>query len=453
MSLNHTRCGRLWAIALAAIALGGQPESTLAQSGAEQFGSDVYWNATPNDMNNLLRGLSERDLGEYRMDIRTVGAIDPNPEQNPILFRTGHYRFFFTPEERERLREYMLNGGMMIFNTGLGSMPFYRSAVHELEQIFPEQPLQRLSSDHPIFHSFYDIDQVEYTPAVRAAGFRGNEPWFDAIEINCRVVALVSRWGLAVGWQGAVEDEHQAYQPESAFRLGVNILTYATSMRAWAQNAAHAMRFVEREEAATDRFNLGQVMYDGVWRTRHAGISLLLQSFNQRTGVPVRFGLRELRLTDGRLFDSPVLYISGHEHFELNDAEQMALRTYLQSGGLLIGESCCGRRGFDAAFRRMIEQVLPGQSLRAVPSDSPLFRHPNDIRQLAVTPAMMEESGSATISPRIEGVQLDGAYAVLYSPLGMAGGWELSPSPYAHGYDPVGSTRLGENLLFYSITQ
>jgi hypothetical protein len=76
--------------------------------------------------------------------------------------------------------------------------------VRELERIFPEQPLQRLSSDHPLFHSFYDIDRVEYARAVSKSGYRGDEPWFDAVEINCRVVALVSRWGLAVGWQGEV---------------------------------------------------------------------------------------------------------------------------------------------------------------------------------------------------------------------------------------------------------
>ncbi len=450
--MKGSKHGERWITSgVVAILLGGW--TAMAQPGAERYGRDVYWNATPNDINNLLRGLSDRELGEFRMDIRSLNEIDADPERNPVLYRSGHYRFAFTPAERERLREYMLNGGMMIFNTGLGSMPFYRSVVRELELIFPEQPLQRLSADHPIFLSFYDINHVEYTPAVRAAGYRGNEPWFDAIEINCRVVALVSRWGLAVGWQGAVEDEHQAYLPESAFRLGVNILTYATSMRAWAQSAASAMQFVEREEAASDRFNLTQLMYEGVWKTRHAGLSLLLQSFNQRTGVPVRFGLRELTITDDALFASPVLYLTGHEHFELNGAERMALRTYLQSGGLLIAESCCGRRGFDLAFRQMVAQVLPDHALRPIATDSPLFRYPNDVRRLGVTPAMMQETGQAAIAPRIEGVAVDGTFVILYSPLGMAGGWELSPSPFAHGYDPAGAMRLGENLLFYSITQ
>jgi hypothetical protein len=52
----------------------------------------------------------------------------------------------------------------------------------------------------------------------------------------------------------------------------------------------------------------------------------------------------------------------------------------------------------------------------------------------------------------MESVDVDGRFAILYSPLGMAGGWEMSPSPYARSYDPAGATKLGENLLMYSIT-
>ena len=426
--------------------------SAFAQPGAETSGRDVYWNATPDDINNLLKGLSDEDVGEYRMDVRTLNEISIDPEENPVLYRSGHYRFAFTDAERARLREYMLNGGMMIFNTGLGSQPFYRSVVAELEKIFPEQPLQRLTSGHPIFHSFYDVDQVNYTEGVRQAGYQGNEPWFDGVEINCRVVALVSRWGMAIGWQGEVEESYQAYQAEDAFRLGVNILTYAASMRAWAENTAQAMEFIEREGAATDRFNLAQIQYDGVWKTRHAGISVLLQSFNQRTGVPVQFGLRELRLTDPAIFDCPVLYIHGHEYFELSSEERAALRAYLRSGGLLIAEACCGRRGFDQAFRRMIQQVLPNHALESVSPDSALFRYPNDVQSLGVTPALMQQVGAASIEPRMEAITLEGTYAVLYSPLGLAGGWEMSPSPYSRGYNPASATALGENLLFYSVT-
>ena len=453
------RPGRLFRclpVALAAAVLAAAstviPRVAQGQEGAEKYGSDIYWNATPNDVNNLLKSMKEHSDANFHMDIRTLGEVSPDPEANPILYRSGHYKFSYSPEEREKLREYLLAGGMIIYNTGLGSQPFYRSVVAELNEMFPEQPLQRLNSDHPIFHSYYDVDRVRYTPGVRKSGFRGDEPWFDGIEINCRVVALVSRWGMAVGWQGEVKPEYQAYESASAFKLGVNILTYASSMRAWAKNAALAMKFIDKTESYTDTMALAQVRYDGVWKTRHAGLSVLLQTFNQRTGIPVKFALKELRLTDPKIFDAPLIYLTGHEDFKLDDKEKAALRRYLQNGGFLFAEACCGRKGFDKAFREIIASVLPEQRLERIPEGASIFRDPNEVLMLGVTPALMEDTGEARTKPYLLGAQIDGHYGVIYSPLGLAGGWEMSQSPYARGCNNVGSIKLGQNILMYSIT-
>ncbi len=423
------------------------------KSAAEVYGRDVYWNATPNDVNNLLKGMKAQVDADYHMEIRTLAEVDTDPEKNPILYRSGHYNFSYTPTERQKLRKYLLAGGMIIYNTGLGSMPFYRSVMNELKLIFPEQPAQRLSSDHPIFHSYYDVDHVEYTPAVRQTGYRGNEPWVDAIEINCRVVALVSRWGLAVGWQGDVKDEYQAYQPQSAVRLGINIFAYASAMRAWAKNAAQAMTFVDPDTTTADRVSIVQVVYDGVWKTRHAGISVLLQTFNRKTHVPVKFNLIEMRLTDQRIFNAPLIYLTGHEAFTLSPQEKVGLKRYLENGGFLFAESCCGRKGFDLAFRKLIRSLFPANPLHRMSPTSQVFKYPNEVTNVGVTPTLMQDMGVASTQPVLEEIVVDGHCAVIYSRFGMAGGWEMSQSPYARGYNDVGSLKTGQNILMYAVTQ
>lgn len=423
-----------------------------AQTGKDLYGADIYWNATPNDVNNLLKSMKQQVDANFQMDVRTLAEVNADPEKNPVLYRSGHYRFTYTAAERQKLRDYLLAGGMIIYNTGLGSQPFYESVVAELKQMFPEQPLQRLTPDHPIFHSHYDVDRVEYTPAVRASGFRGDEPWFDAIEVNCRVVALVSRWCMAVGWQGEVKDEWNAYKPASAFQLGVNILSYASAMRAWAKNAAQAMKFVDQLKSYSDTVSLAQVVYDGVWKTRHAGLSVMMQTFNARTGIPVRFGLKELRLTDPAIFNSPVIYMTGHEHFELKPEEKAALKRYLENGGMLFAEACCGRKGFDAAFRETMRAVFPDKPLTRIPTTAGIFKEPNNITAVGVTPGLMQETGQARAEPLLLGVEMNGNYSVIYSPFGLAGGWEMSQSPYARGLNDVAATQLGQNVLMYSVT-
>ena len=446
----YRRRMRAWIIA---VALCSTLTLLAQQPAAEYYGSDIFWNATPNDVNNLLKNMKDQVDADYHMEIRTLAEVDADPAKNPILYRSGHYNFAYTDAEREKLRKYLLAGGMIIYNTGLGSMPFYRSVMRELKQIFPEQPLQRLSSDHPIFHAYYDVDRVEYTSAVRKAGYRGSEPWFDAIEINCRVVALVSRWGMAVGWQGGVKDEYQAYRQQSAFRLGINIFAYASAMRAWARNAAQAMRFVDKTETTADKVAIAQIAYDGIWKTRHAGISVLLQTFNNKTNIPVQFELTQLRLSDSRIFNAPLIYMTGHESFVLSAEEMTALRRYLESGGFLFAEACCGRKGFDAAFRKMIKSVLPGHALERMAPTSQVFKYPNEVSAVGVTPTLMQDLGKASTQPVLEGITVDGQCAVIYSRYGMAGGWEMSQSPYARGYDDIGSIKIGQNILMYVVTQ
>jgi hypothetical protein len=423
-----------------------------AQTGKELYGADIYWNATPNDVNNLLRRMKSQTDANFQMEIRTLEQVSENPEQNPVLFRSGHYHFSYSPAERQKLRKYMLNGGMVIYNTGLGSKPFYDSVVEELRQIFPEQALQKLAPDHPIFHSHYDLDRVEYAKAVNASGFRGNEPWFDGIEVNCRVVALVSRWCLAVGWQGDVQEAWQAYKPDSAFKLGVNILSYASAMRAWSKNAAQSMRFVDNLKSYSDTVSVAQISYDGIWKTRHAGLAVMLQTFNARTSIPVKFGLKELRLTDPAIFNSPVIYMTGHESFELKAEEKAMLKKFLENGGFLFGEACCGRKGFDKSFREMIRSVLPDKPLERIPPTAPLFTEPNKITAVGVTPTLMQESGQARAEPTLFGIQINGNLGVIYSPFGLSGGWEMSQSPYARGVNDVSAIQLGQNVMLYSVT-
>lgn len=428
------------------------PQRAAAQSGKDLYGADVYWNATPNDVNNLLKGMKQQTDANFQMDIRTLVEVSDDPEKNPVLYRSGHYRFSYTPAERAKLRKYLLAGGMIIYNTGLGSKPFYDSVVEELKLIFPEQPLQKLAPDHPVFHSHYDVDRVEYTPAVAASGYRGNEPWFDGIEVNCRAVALVSRWCMAVGWQGEVKDEWQAYKPESAFRMGVNILSYASAMRAWAKNAAQSMQFVDKLQSYTDTVSVAQVRYDGVWKTRHAGLSVMLQTFNARTGIPVKFALKELKLTDPAIFNSPVIYMTGHEAFQLSVDEKAALKKYLENGGFLFGEACCGRKGFDLSFREMIRSVLPDKPLAQIPVTAGIFKEPNNIAAVGVTPALMQEFTQARTEPVLMGIEIKGNYGVIYSPFGLAGGWEMSQSPYARGLNDVSAIQMGQNVMMYSVT-
>ena len=412
------------------------------------------WAARPNDLNNLLKSMKGMLNVNFSMEARDLAEISSNPEKNPILYRTGHFHFKQTESERKILREYLLNGGMIIYDAGMGSKPFYDSAKEELAAIFPEIPVQRLSADHPIFHSYYDVDQVTYRAGVRKAGYKNNDPWLEGVTIDCRTVAVVSRFGMGIGWDAVNDEAIQGYSIESAQKLGINLVSYATAQRAWAKTLSHALSLTDATDTTAGKVSLAQVVYDGEWKTRHKGLSILLHQFNQKTEIPVKFRLAERKLSDPKLFDCPIIYMTGHENFALNASEIQNLRKYLQNGGLLFAESCCGRKAFDVAFHREMAKVLPDVTLSPLASTESMLFVPNRITTVGVTPALMAQMGNRSmIEPKLEVADVKGHHAIIYSQYGLSGGWEMSQSPYSFSYDESGSLALGENILLYAVTQ
>lgn len=413
----------------------------------------IDWASRPNDLSNLLKDMKSKIQADFACEYKSVAEISTDPDKNPIIYRSGHFHFSFTPEERQRLREYLLNGGTIILNTGMGSKPFFDSAKKELAEIFPEVKLQRLAADHPLFHSYYDIAQVNYRQGVRATGYTANEPLFYGITIDCRTLAIVSRWCMAIGWDALNDDTLQGYSAADAQKLGINIMSYATCQRAWAKTVAHAMNFTNPDPVKAGKVFVAQVIYNGEWKTRHAGISVLLQQFNRRTDIPVKFGQQELKLSDPKIFDAPILYITGHETFTLDNTEAQNLREYLNKGGFLLAEACCGRRAFNNAFLQEMKKVFPDRDLSPVPAESPIFALPNQIKVAGVTPGLSSQLGGKTsVAPKLMGMEINGHLAVIYSPYGMCGGWEMAQNPYALGYDDASSLSLGENILMHALT-
>lgn len=408
--------------------------------------------ATPDDLRSLL-GAIKRQLGiSAGMRDRAIDEIAADPSANPIVYLTGHYHFVLTPEQRTVLRRFMLGGGMLIFDPGLGSEPFYDSARRELRLIFPEIGIERLGQDHPLFHGYYDLERVTYGAGVRGAGYAENAPWFDGITISCRVAAVISRWGLGASWDGKAAEQFRAYRSEDALRLGINLFCYAAATRAWARRAASVELLPDQDATRSGKMRVAQVMYDGEWQTRYEALATLLHTFNRRTDVPVSLIVKPMRLTDPEIFNAPLLYMTGHQTISLSTQEAGKLGQYLRNGGFLFAEACCGRIGFDHSFRALMERVMPGQKLEPIPADATIFNVPNRIALVSVTPSLMAKK-STRIPPRLEGIRIGSGYGVVYSPYGMAGGWEMCQMPYADGYEDADALKLGQNILMYAVTQ
>jgi glycine/D-amino acid oxidase-like deaminating enzyme len=182
-------------------------------------GGDWYWgnSAVPNFLEFV------RDNTDMPVDTieRQTRITDPDLFEYPFLFATGHGVIRFTPEEKERLRQYLLGGGFLFVNDSYGMAETFHK---EMAALFPEREAVELPFDHPIYRCFYDFPNGP--PKIHEHDKK--PPRGYAIIINGRVVLyFLVESDIGDGWEDAQVHNDPPDKRREAFRMGLNILTYA----------------------------------------------------------------------------------------------------------------------------------------------------------------------------------------------------------------------------------
>ncbi len=140
----------------------------------------------------------------------------------PFSVMTGEGAFGLSDQQRQNLRDYLLNGGFVIASAGCSSKPWNDSFKREIEQMFPDVALNQLDASHPIFHTVYDITSSKYKSGANKL------PDLFGLDVDGKTVMIWSPDGL--------NDTANAgpsccccggNEVKSARQLNVNILAYA----------------------------------------------------------------------------------------------------------------------------------------------------------------------------------------------------------------------------------
>ena len=106
----------------------------------------------------------------------------------PLVIMTGEGEFALTDIERENLRQYIQGGGFLLASAGCSSREWDRSFRREMARIFPATSMQPLDFGHPVFHTVYDIHELQ--------GLHGKPRPLDGVVLGGRLAVLYSQDGL-----------------------------------------------------------------------------------------------------------------------------------------------------------------------------------------------------------------------------------------------------------------
>jgi hypothetical protein len=158
---------------------------------------------------------------------------------------------------------------------------------------------------------------------------------------------------------------------------------------------------------------------------------LAWQIFDAKRGLIANDREERLRLA-ADLLQSPVAYFNGHRVPQFTEAEEDVLKEYVEQGGFILAEACCGSKEFDQGIRELMGRLFPDNPLRPLPPEHPIWR-----AHALVRPG---EFG-------LEGIEMGCKTVVVYSPQDLSCLWEANK--YDQGKGQL-AFRVGGNIIAYA---
>ena len=407
------------------------------------------WMTDPADMVSLLSWTNQKLGIQYRSVEADFAHFSYDPRELPALLFSGHNRFSLDDAVRAQLARFVSDGGTIIADACCGWEDFDESFRQEMEAIFPQRPLRKLTPDDPLYASYYKLGAFKYQ---KEDGSQYDErPCVEGISLGCRLGVIYSPADLTCGWDGHDHPRGLRVVIDQARQLGANYVTYLLGNFQLARFLSSTKVYHEAAAPSRDDFVMAQIVHEGDWDPDPSAIHNLLRYARDNSTLEVKFKRVDVRLQDPQAANYPLWYITGHHEFAWSEEDVARVRRYLKAGGMLVGDACCGRPTFDGAFRRELAKVFPEQRLEPLPADHPLYSIHHDIRNVEYTPRTREDFGPLDV-PTLEGVTLDGRLAVVYSRFDLGDGWEQFPHPYSYGYSEQHALQIGTNLLVYAVT-
>lgn len=153
---------------------------------------------------------------------------------HPFIYAVEPGRMDLSTEDAANLREYLLRGGFLMLDDFWGEYE-WRNVQEQLHKVFPEYSIQELPLNHPIFHCYFDIDEVVQVPNRRyiRSGIThekgGYIPHYEAIvDETGRVMVFIARNAdNGDAWEWIDDPRYPLKYGLAAYKLGMNLIVYA----------------------------------------------------------------------------------------------------------------------------------------------------------------------------------------------------------------------------------
>ncbi|MBP5234261.1 MAG: DUF4159 domain-containing protein [Planctomycetes bacterium] len=185
------------------------------------------------------------------------------------------------------------------------------------------------------------------------------------------------------------------------------------------------------------------------WTTDPNDANALMNQANATLGINYRAQEADFASFSFEPQEMPILYLTGHEGFAFTDAERSRLRSFIEDGGFLLGDACCGAPEYRLAFLDEAKKLFPARRCRRLPPDHPVYTAYHTLEAIHYEEA---GKGAFTAPPALEGISIGCREAVLVSQYDLSCGWDGHRHDSGKRVWPAADAmRIGVNLIAYTL--
>jgi hypothetical protein len=395
-----------------------------------------FWNQRSRDVANATRFIArqtERSLNWQIIDMNLATIRDLRDA--PIAYISGSQALRFKAEQLALLKQYVEEGGMIVFNVDCGRSQFARSIPPMLTDIFPGSEFKPLPDTHVIYkNQQFRADKWKKRPSVQG------------LSNGVRELALVFDEDLGKSFQ-----TNEITRAPYHFELMTDIYQYAIDKK----NSLVKGRsyVVERNPGITvlSTIKLARLDYGGKWDPEPGGWRQLAAVMHNRHNTDLQ--VNTVKLETGDLAGYHAAHLTGVQAIKLSDAAVKKLSEFVKAGGLLVVDAAGGSSEFASSIEQQLGKILDtakdaGGPL--IPPTDPIFT----VKGMKVPEFRYRTFAQATVgistSPRLHGAKVGERYGVIYSADDLSAGIVGNEVDGVRGYTPSVATDIMIRLLRYS---
>ena len=188
------------------------------------------WDYNPKVAANVLNSVVEYTTIRVYPEEVVITADSEELLAFPFLFMTGHKLVRFSVAERQRMRHFVENGGLLFSddcNHDVAGL-YARSFEEEMRTIFPgPQTLDKLPGTHPLYRAFFQFPDGPPQTAHELNGWGDDlvHDYLRGVEHNGRLGVLYSNKDYGCEWD--FDWRNKRFQRQDNTRFSVNIVVYA----------------------------------------------------------------------------------------------------------------------------------------------------------------------------------------------------------------------------------